>query len=159
MWNSSRELVWKLEHRFFTWPFSSLGANKLSQVHIRQKATSLHPEVSSAEKSERMKVCRLEDPWVTEVVFPNLSISKAVGFCKNRPRSYLFKTHLPSWSVLQSPADEVFHFAWVMCLRRCPPNPYKTYGLATLPAVTSRRQNWERKVVLDSSLERMFYRR
>ena len=33
VWNSSRELLWELQHNFFMRPFS-LGPNKLSQVYI-----------------------------------------------------------------------------------------------------------------------------
>lgn len=152
MWNSSQELLWQLQwqlqHRFVMSPsFSSLGASKLFQVYIRQRETSLHPGILSAEKSEIMKLGRLADPWVTEVVVPYLSISKAAGVFKNHPRRYLLKTY----SFLVHSAESIW---WCVSLNmnhvrlwRCPPNPCETCGLASLPPVTNRRQNWERKMV------------
>lgn len=144
MWNSSWEFLWELQHIFFMWPFSSLGVNKPSQIHIRQKDTFI---LASCIQSERIKVSRLEDPWVMEVVSPNPSISKAAGVCKNHSRNFIFKTHFHSWLVLQSPADEVISLCMShACLRRCPANPCETCDLAAVSLVTRRRQIWERKV-------------
>lgn len=104
-------------------------------------------------QSEPMKVSRLEGQWVTEVVFPNISIFKAVGFCKNHPRRYLVKAHFSSYSVLQSPDNEVFHSAWIECLKRCPPNPCKMW-LSVLPPVAKLRE----KSGLGTHLKSTFYR-
>lgn len=128
-----------------SWSIPFPGANKLSQASIRRIH---HFILELCLQSEPMKVSRLEDQWVTEVEFSNISIFKAVGFCKNHPRRCLVKAHFPSYSVLQSPDDEVFHSARIECPKKCPPNPCKM-GFCVTPTGKTEREKWFR----DSSQE------
>lgn len=135
-------------HSHFLWLFPFLGANQLSSGR-RTHHLLLEPFL----QSEPLKVSRLEHQWVTEVVFLNISISEAVGFCKNPPRRYPGKAHFPSYSVLQSPDDEVLHSAWIECPKKFPPNLCKM-RVPLLPPLEKLRE----KSDLGTHLKSMFYR-